>query len=345
MKPRKGPKSRSRQAVYATRNLVSIAYWGAGEDWIAGRSKFEYALAGVLTLNLSQLEQVAPIARLPGPIRRGRPWWQLAVLTILIGSLYFSILVRLAAQWWHDPNFSHGFLVPVFSMFALWRERSKLVGLSAHPSWWGLPMVLFAILILFAGVLGSELFLARVSLLILIAGLIVFLLGWRYFRLVLFPWIFLFLMIPIPAIVFNQITFPLQILASKIAASLLPLAGVPVLREGNIINLPTMPLEVAEACSGIRSLLSLTTLAIIYGYVQETRNSTRVILALASVPIAILANSFRIFGTGLLVQYWSADKAEGFFHSLSGMFIFLFSLALLVGFHHVLRLFDRDVVG
>ena len=150
-------------------------------------------------------------------------------------------------------------------------------------------------------------------------------------------------MIPIPEIVFNQITFPLQILASKIAAVLLPLAGVPVFREGNIIRLPTMPLEVAEACSGIRSLLSLTTIAIIYGYFQETSNWRRMVLAVASIPIAILANSFRIFGTGLLVQYWSPEVAEGFFHSLSGMFIFLFSLALLVGFHRILCLPDRRV--
>jgi exosortase len=281
--------------------------------------------------------------QLPAPEIRSALWWQLAVLAILIGALYFSILLRLAAQWWQDPNFSHGFLVPLFSLFVLWKERSRLVRECPHPSWWGLPILLFAILVLLAGVLGSELFLARSSLLVLIAGLVVFFLGWRYFRLVLFPWVFLFLMIPIPAIVFNQITFPLQILASKIAAWLLPLAGVPVLREGNIIHLPTMPLEVAEACSGIRSLLSLTTLAIIYGYVRETGTLKRVVLTVASVPIAILANSFRIFGTGVLVQYWSAEIAEGFFHSLSGMFIFLFSLALLVGFHHTLRVFDRKV--
>lgn len=233
--------------------------------------------------------------------------------------------------------------MPVFSLFVLWQRRSRLVGLFVHPSWWGLPLLLFGIMLLLAGRLGSELFLSRVSLLILIAGLIIFFLGWHYFRLVLFPWIFLFLMIPIPAIVFNQITFPLQILASKIAAFLLPFAGVPVLREGNIIHLPTMPLEVAEACSGIRSLLSLTALAIMYGYLQENKESTRVFLVLASIPIAILANSFRIFGTGLLVQYWSAEVAEGFFHSLSGMFIFLFSLLLLVGFHQFLRFLDRRV--
>jgi exosortase len=117
---------------------------------------------------------------------------------------------------------------------------------------------------------------------------------------------------------------------------LLPLLGVPVLREGNVINLPAMPLEVVEACSGIRSLLSLVTLAIIYGYLVETRTWVRVVLALAAIPIAVAANSLRIVGTGLLVQYWDPDKAEGFFHTFSGWLIFVVALAMLVLFHRLL---------
>jgi len=292
---------------------------------------------------LSDVEEVALVRPTPHPAMPGANWWRFATLTAVIAWLYFSVLLRLAQQWWHDPNFSHGFLVPVFSLYVVWRNRARIARESPDPTWWGLPIVFLAIFLLLAGTMGSELFLARSSLLILIVGLVVLFRGWRYFRVVLFPWLFLFLMIPIPEIIFNQITFPLQILASKIAAGLLPLAGVPVFREGNIIRLPTMPLEVAEACSGIRSLLSLTTIAIIYGYFQETSNWRRMVLAVASIPIAILANSFRIFGTGLLVQYWSPEVAEGFFHSLSGMFIFLFSLALLVGFHRILCLPDRRV--
>jgi exosortase len=188
------------------------------------------------------------------------------------------------------------------------------------------------------GSLGAELFLSRVSFLLVLAGLVIFFLGWKCFRAILFPWAFLLLMIPIPAIIFNQITFPLQILASKVAANTLPLAGVPVLREGNIINLPAMPLEVAQACSGIRSLLSLGTLAVIYGYLMESRNWMRTLLALASIPIAVVANSLRIVGTGLLVQYWDPDKAEGFFHAFSGWLIFVVSLGLLFLLHHLLLL-------
>jgi exosortase len=167
---------------------------------------------------------------------------------------------------------------------------------------------------------------------------VVFFLGWSYQRAILFPWAFLLLMIPIPSILFNQITFPLQLFASKAAATVLPWLGVPVLREGNIIQLPAMPLEVAEACSGIRSLLSLGTLAIIYGYLLEKRNSARIALALSAIPIAVVANSSRIVGTGLLVQYWDPDKAEGFFHTFSGWLIFVVSLAMLFAVHRILKL-------
>jgi len=194
---------------------------------------------------------------------------------------------------------------------------------------------------LIQGVSGDELFLSRVSLIMLIAGMIVFFWGWGMLRGVLFPLLFMILMVPIPAIVFSQITFPLQILATKLSATILPVCGVPVFREGNVINLPAMPLEVAQACSGIRSLLSLTTLAIMYGYLMEKRPVIRVALALASIPIAVAANGLRIVGTGLLVQYWDPDKAEGFFHLFSGWLIFVVSLLMLFALHQSLRFFSR----
>jgi exosortase len=286
---------------------------------------------------VSHFAQTASLPERPPQPALNRDWrWRAAVLFLLIGWLYGSILLHLAKQWSNDPNFSHGFFVPAFSLFVLWQDRERLAREPREPSSWGLLIVVFALAVLTAGVLGAELFLSRISLLLLIAGLVIFFRGCHPFRAVLFPWAFLFLMIPIPEIVFSQITFPLQILASKVAALLLPLLGVPVLREGNIVNLPAMPLEVVEACSGIRSLLSLVTLAIIYGYLVETRLWARVALALASIPIAVAANSLRIVGTGLLVQYWDPDKAEGFFHTFSGWLVFVVALAMLFLFHRLL---------
>jgi exosortase len=181
--------------------------------------------------------------------------------------------------------------------------------------------------------------------LLLLAGLIILFLGWSFLRSLFFPLAFLVLMIPIPSIVFNQITFPLQLLASRVAAGLLPLLGVPVLREGNVIILPSMPLEVADACSGIRSLMSLGTLAIIYGYLMDRRIIVRVVLAVASVPIAVAANSLRIVGTGLLVQYWDPEKAEGFFHAGWGWIIFVISLTALYLLHRLLLAIWPDKNG
>jgi len=266
------------------------------------------------------------------------PVWQAAVLSALLLWLYLPTLTHLIAQWWNDPNFSHGFFVPLFAGFVVWQERSRLAGVNLLPSWSGFLILGFGLSVLVLGQMGAEIFLSRFSLLIVLAGLTVLFFGWSFFRALLFPWAFLVLMIPIPAIVFNQITFPLQLLASKVASITLPWLGVPVLREGNVIVLPAMALEVADACSGIRSLMSLATLAVIYGYFMESRISVRVILALASLPIAVAANSLRVVGTGLLVQYWDPDKAQGFFHEFQGWLMFVASLVMLYLLHQAIRI-------
>lgn len=286
--------------------------------------------------------EVAPIlsereVRLPA----GTPRWQQLALLLLTAWLYAAILGRLVMQWVgpnRDPNFEHGIFVPIFALFILWQDRKKLAQIPPSPSWLGLPLVALSLVMLVLGVLGAELFFSRTSLLVLLAGLIILFQGWSFFRAVLFPWAVLILMIPIPSLILQQITFPLQLLASKLATVLLQLVSVPVLRQGNVIVLAAMPLDVAEACSGIRSLLTLVTLAIMYGYLMESRVWVRVTLACSAIPIAVAANSFRIFGTGLLVQYWDPDKAEGFFHVFSGWLIFVVAMIMLFAVHRLISL-------
>ena len=259
----------------------------------------------------------------------------------MIAWLYASIIVRLVLQWVgpnSDQNFQHGIFVPLFALFVLWQDRKKLEAIPSSPSWAGLPLVALSMLVLVLGVLGADIFLPRVSLLILLAGLIILYQGWTFFRAVLFPWAFLILMIPIPALLINRVTFPLQFVAAKWAAALLELVRVPVLLEGNLLTLARKQLDVAEACSGIRSLLSLVTLAIIYGYLLESRKWVRVVLVCAAVPIAVAANSFRVFGTGLLVQHGYENEAEGFYHSVSGLVIFAVALVMLFALHRVISL-------
>jgi exosortase D (VPLPA-CTERM-specific) len=288
---------------------------------------------------VSQLEDnESPIASPRSAVLGALPPWQLFILAALALWLYWSTLAHLVGQWWSDPNFSHGFFVPLFSAFVIWQERDRLARIIPRPSWSGLILLAAGLAVLVVGRLGAELFLDRSSLLLVLAGVVILFLGWNLFRAAWFPWAFLLLMIPIPTILFNQITFPLQILASKVAAEILPLLGVPVLREGNVINLPAMPLEVAEACSGIRSLMSLVTLAIIYGYLLEKRLWVRWLLALAAVPITVAANDVRIIGTGLLVQYWDPEMAEGYFHASWGLITFVVSLIMLYALHGLIRL-------
>lgn len=271
--------------------------------------------------------------------------WGGLLIAALVAAAYLRILAKLVNDWWEFPDFSHGFLVPPFAAYVLWRKKTVLANTRIVPAWSGVALVAFGLLVLLLGVYGSELFLSRISLVLVLAGLVLAFGGGSMLKETRFALFVLLLAIPIPAIIYTQITFPLQLLASKLASALLPLFGVPVLREGNVIQLPAMSLEVAEACSGIRSLMSLLTLAIFYGYFLERGTWRRVALAFASVPIAIAANAVRLLGTGLSVQYWDPDKAMGFFHEFSGWVMFLVSLTCLVAVDQVfgwLRLKKRQ---
>jgi exosortase len=272
---------------------------------------------------------------LPPALSRSGP----ALLVVaLLAVLYHGIAVKLAADWYELPDFSHGFLIPFFAAYLLWDKRRELEDTAIAPSWAGVWLVVLGLFVLLLGVFGADLFLQRTSFVLLLAGLVWTLLGRAMLGRVKFVLFVLLLAIPLPTILFNQITFPLQILASQLASALLPLAGVPVLREGNVIQLPALQLEVAEACSGIRSLMSLFTAAVIYGYFLERKTWRRVVLALASVPIAVAANGARIFGTGLCVQYWDPEKAMGFFHEFSGWLMFVISLGCLYLVHRAMEL-------
>jgi exosortase len=287
------------------------------------------------------VEAVAPRLHIRERAQPAVSPWQLIVLAILLAILYYHILGRLVLTWWDDPNFSHGFFVPLFSAFVVWTERKRLAAITLKPSWWGIAVIVASLVLVIIGSLGAELYLMRTSFVFLLGGMMVLFAGWAFFRALVFPWACLFLMIPIPAIIFNQLTFPLQLLASQLSTLMLSGLGVPVLREGNVIRLPAMPLEVAEACSGIRSLVSLGTLAIIFGYLSDRSVLRRVILAVAAIPIAVFANGFRITGTGLVAQYWDPAKADGFFHEFSGWIIFVVSIVLLFLVDRLLRLISR----
>ena len=264
------------------------------------------------------------------------------VIAGLVAALYGPLLTQMVVQWWQDPDYGHGFVVPLFVGYVLYQRRHELRQVPLEPSNLGYPVMLGAIVLFLAGTLGAELFVSRSSLLFLFGGMILFFAGWKMLRAVAFPLAFLVLMIPLPALIYNQVTFPLQLLASRLASNSLELFGVPVLREGNVLVLPNYSLEVVEACSGIRSLMSLIALAVAYGYFVEKRLWARITLVVLMVPIAVASNALRVVGAGIVTYFWGPQYAEGFFHFFQGWLIFVSAVACMIFVHWMLTHLARS---
>lgn len=245
--------------------------------------------------------------------------------------LYYPVMVWLIDDWEPDGDYSHGSLVIPITLYFAWQKRDEAKRLKLEPSNWGFLALLASMGLLLAGTVAAETFLTRVSLVATVAASVWFVGGWAFVRLFQFPLAFLLLMIPIPDIIFNRITFPLQLVASSVGGAVLSLLGIPVLREGNLIVLPRLTLQVAEACSGIRSLVSLFTIAVLYAYTSESRTAVRVLLLVATVPIAIAVNGLRVAITGLAALQFGPAAAEGLPHTLSGWAMFLLAGTALVG--------------
>ena len=193
---------------------------------------------------------------------------------------------------------------------------------------------------LYVATLGAELFLSRTSFVISIIGAVLLLGGTQYLKIFGFPLFLLFFMVPIPAVIYNQLTFPLQMFASRVAEKTIDLLQIPVIREGNVLILPQQTLNVVEACSGIRSLLTLTFLSLVYGYFFEKRGWVRIVLFFSTIPIAIVANAGRVAFTGVISQF-KPELAEGWFHEAQGWVIFMIGLTILVAFHQlIIRTFN-----
>ena len=268
------------------------------------------------------------------------PWVAFAWFGGLLILGYAPVLWALVRQWNNDADMGHGFFVPVMAALIAWQKKDLLLAEKPAPNWWGMVIVIYAGLQLYIGTLGVELFLSRTAFVITLIGITLLLGGTRALRILAFPLFLLFFMVPIPAILYNKITFPLQFLASEMANAALDFLRIPVLREGNILYLAESSLSVVEACSGIRSLLSLTFLALVYGYFFEKNVWMRVVLFLATVPIAMIANASRVTLTGVLSEI-KPELAEGFFHTASGWVIFMVALASLIAFHQALKLGGR----
>lgn len=268
---------------------------------------------------------------------------QLSIALLFLTGLYRDVLPDMAHEWYEDANYSHGFIVPLVAAYFVYNIRLDLLKVQVEPWRPGFALFLLGLLQLVIGWLGTELFTMRSSFVVTLSGMILFFFGKRMFRLVLMPLVYLLFMVPLPYLIYNSITFPLKLFVTRVSIAFLKLAGVVVLREGNVIMLPLTTLEVADACSGIRSLISLLALAVAYAFYLEFTPLRKILLTLAAIPIAIAVNAFRIIVTGLLVQYWGASAAEGFFHEFAGIAVFAVGIAILLALGFCLSDRKREV--
>ncbi|MBS1873836.1 MAG: exosortase [Acidobacteria bacterium] len=268
----------------------------------------------------------------PPPI----PWVQIGVVFALLVLCYFPVLRHLVGQWNNEPDYSHGFFVPVVAGYIAWTQREQLLRMPAKANLWGLAILAWGAGQLILGTVGAELFLQRTAFLISIVGCIYLLCGVAVVRKLAFPLVMLLFMVPPPQVVFNQITFPLQLLATRVAEWALNALNIPALRDGNVLELANQKLSVVEACSGIRSLLSLSFLSLVYAFFFDKKVWMRWVLFLFTIPIAIVANAGRVTVTGIL-SYYQPELAQGFFHSLEGWVIFIVDLIFLMAVHQAIN--------
>jgi exosortase len=278
--------------------------------------------------------------------------WKPVVVAAALAFAYATVLVKLGRQWWDDENYSHGLLIPFIIGYILWTERDRLAGVEKRQQLaWGGLAVCAALGALWAGTAGAELFMQRASFVLMLAGVTLYFWGFKLLRLVLVPLGLLLLAIPVPAIIFNRIAFPLQLFASQCAVWAMRLFDIPVLRQGNVIELlplgssTTKKLEVVEACSGIRSLMTLVTLAVVFAYFTHPKSDGEgggplrslkryatwrsIALVASAVPIAIITNAARVSGTGILARYYGTKVADGFFHEFSGWVVYVVAFLML----------------
>lgn len=255
-------------------------------------------------------------------------WIPMAAVVATVAAVYVGVIQEWARDCVRDPNYNHGFLVPLISGYLIWRRRAELRQARRTPSLLGLVGIFASVALLLLGSAGAEVFTQRVSFVLLLPSLVLFLHGWRAVVLTLFPFALLLLAIPLPYLLYYGLTAPMQAFAAKCAVFGLKMAGVPVMAEGNIIHLSATSLEVAEACSGIRSLYAFLTLGALLAYFSRVPTWVRVLIFLLTIPLSVAGNSVRVFGTGVGVYLAGPAAAEGTIHEVFGMLVIAVSLGV-----------------
>lgn len=261
----------------------------------------------------------------------------LCLLILFLALLYSKIVFGMVSDWYHDENYSHGFLVPFIAGYLLYQRRAALREAMIRPDSLGLFVFVAGVLQLLLGWLSTEYFTMRSSLITVLCGVTLYWYGRDVFRVLRAPLLYLLLMVPIPYIIYDSVAFPLKLFVTKVSVWALKLMGVVVWREGNILMFPNITLEVADACSGLRSIMSLLALSVAFALLFHKSLRNRLIIVGLTIPLAIVCNMLRVIGTGFLAQFFGAAAAEGFFHEFAGLLVFLTAVLVLFGVGVFLR--------
>lgn len=245
-----------------------------------------------------------------------------AVAALILAS-FWPVWSGLASDWMHDAESTHCGLIPILSAYLIYQKRDEVGGESARESLAGLAALFAGVFFYWISLVGGVLVFQRLALVTVINAAVLFHLGWDKYRRILFPMLFLFLMIPVPVTLQGMISFPLQLFATSAARTLIDALGIPVAQSGNILRLPAGALEVVEACSGVRSLFAFLTLGLFFAYWSGGSAAGKAILVASTVPIALAANVLRITFSGVVAQTFGMKAARGFLHDFSGVALFL----------------------
>lgn len=267
--------------------------------------------------------------------------WYVAAYCAIIGLVYHKIIAAMVSDWARDDNYSHGFLVPLVSGYFLWANRKRILAATVDPAGWGFWIVLLGVAQLVLGSLSTEYFTMRTSMIVITGGAIIYLLGWEPYKRMQLPLLYLLLMVPIPVIIYDSMTLPLKLFVAKVSVKGLVAFGYPVLREGNIIMLPNITLEVADACSGLRSLMSLIALSVAFAFLTQRGLWKKWVLIVSALPVAVITNILRVFVTGVLAKHFGSVAAEGFFHEFAGFMVFFVAMVIMALIGWALKLGEK----
>jgi exosortase len=270
------------------------------------------------------------------PWSERQTWILMGAVLAAVLWLYLPILMALFADWGVNDDYSHGYFIPFLVVYFIYCQRDELKNIAVRTSNSGILVIAAGLAQLVIAKIGSEFFLQRTSMIILLIGLVLFLLGWEYLRKLFLPLAYLIFMIPLPAIIWNKIAFPMQLFSSFLTEKVISLLGIPIFREGNILHLAETTLEVVAACSGLRSLVTMFALSAALVLLSDLSIKKKWVLFFSAAPIAIFANITRLTVTAILASKYGSAVAQGFLHEFSGIVVFFIGLGLLVGFNSIL---------